>query len=134
MNKPGSNVDQWLQALDCSQQLAVQEQEMRALLLSMLEVLDSLDRCIAAPDQSLDSQTCSSLPVIRKQFIRALEGAGVVFMQCPGQPFDPLRHEALETRQVPEIAPGTIVEEVVRGCAWRDRLLRRAKVVVATKA
>ena len=48
-----------------------------------------------------------------------------------GQPFTPELHEAVATRAA-DVEAGTIVEEVERGYTLGDRLLRPARVVVAT--
>jgi molecular chaperone GrpE (heat shock protein) len=62
----------------------------------------------------------------------ALEQAGVSFMNCVGQAFDPVKHEAVEVRVTSDVEEHTILEEVVRGCEWRGEVLCYAKVVVAS--
>ena len=137
VNEGIPDTDRWLQALDCSQQLAAKDREMRNTLLSFLEVLDAFDRCFSAISQTQQASTLSqsglkSFDRVRLKLVRALEQAGVSFMDCRGKPFDPHKHEAIETRQRgPEVEEGTVVEEIVRGCEWNDKILRRAKVVVS---
>ncbi len=133
----------WLQAFDFNQQVAVMEKEyvreMRNTLLSFLEVLDSFDRCFSAIDQtremsSLAQSWLRSFEGVRRQLRRTLEQAGVSFMNCQGEPFDPHKHEAIQARSRPDVREGIVIEEVVRGCEWRGEVLRQAKVVVTRKS
>ena len=112
------------------------EQEMRSLLLSCLEVLDSFDRCLAAAKQTgsesaIAQNQLASFEGLRKQFQRALERAGVEFMDCTGQPFDPHQHEAVEIQSSPGVQEGIVLEEITRGCQWKGEILRLAKVTVS---
>ena len=130
----------WLQAVDFNQQLAEAEkehrQEMQKTLLSFLEVLDSFDRCLSASDQMGDKSSrgpdhSKSFKTVRNQLRGALERAGVRFMDCQDQPFDPQKHKAIEVQFRPDLDDGLVVEEVIRGCEWRGELLRSAQVVVS---
>lgn len=116
---------------------AAHEQTMRATLLSFLEILDSVDRCLAAPEPKAGSDTRASswrsnFEGVQQQLLQVFERAGVTFMNCVGQPFDPQMHDALERRFDPEAEENLIVEEVARGCLWQGEVLRYAKVIVAT--
>lgn len=126
-----SDWQKMLQAADFSQSLAEREQthrgEMRRILLDFLEVLDALERLIALGDASKKG----SLVTLRRQMVGAFERAGIRFFDSVGQPFDPHRHMAIETRVDADQAQGIIVEEIRRGCEWDGGVLRSAQVVVA---
>ena len=49
-----------------------------------------------------------------------------------GEPFDPELHDALAQRPAADARPGTVVEVVQPGYRFRDRVLRHAKVIVAS--
>ncbi len=117
---------------------AAYEQEMRATLLAFLEILDSVDRCLAAPEPQAAAETRASswrsnFEGVQQQLLQVFERAGVTFMDCVGQPFDPQMHHALERRFDPEAEENLIVEEVARGCLWQGEVLRYAKVIVAAR-
>jgi molecular chaperone GrpE (heat shock protein) len=117
-----------LQGVNFSAELAERDRahanEVRRVLLGFLEVLDAIDRAVDK------KETIGTLAVVRKQFLAAFERAGVHFMDTIGQPFDPLRHRALEARTGDQEHP-VIVEEITRGCDWNGELLRPAGVVIA---
>ena len=48
-----------------------------------------------------------------------------------GQPFDPLRHEAVAREERSDVPDHTVVAEILRGYQLQDRVLRPAGVVVA---
>jgi molecular chaperone GrpE len=130
MNAAGNQRDDLLKILevaDFSGMLAAREQahqaEVRRILLGFLEVLDALDRAASEREAS------PSLNAIRKQLLNACKQAGIHFFKSRGQPFDPLRHRALEAH-AGKVATEIVTEEITRGCEWNGELLRPAGVVV----
>lgn len=104
----------------------------RALLRRFLEVLDNLDRALAAGSEaSSAAPLLEGVELTRKQFLTLLEQEGVRPISALGQPFDPRLHEAIGTLAVPD-AEGTVVHEALRGYIVDDDLLRPARVIVAT--
>lgn len=127
----------WIKAFVINNELYEQEQEMRRMLLAFLDVLASLDRYFAAtdPEEEISPKEHSwlrNLDAVRLQLLLAFQQAGVDFMHCVGQSFDPTRHQAIEARASSGVEENTIIEEIVRGCEWRGEVLCCAKVVVAT--
>ncbi|NET10284.1 MAG: nucleotide exchange factor GrpE, partial [Symploca sp. SIO2B6] len=47
------------------------------------------------------------------------------------QPFDPESMKALGQKPDSRVPPNTVVQEIVRGYRWKDRVLREAQVIVA---
>jgi molecular chaperone GrpE len=62
---------------------------------------------------------------------RLLPEYGVEPFGCVGGPFDPESMEVLEAVAAPELASGTVTEEVRRGYLWNGKLFRFALVKVA---
>jgi molecular chaperone GrpE len=115
----------------------------RALLAEMLEVLDNLDRALAAAqapagsDRPADAQEqlARGVELVRDQFLKKLESFEVVKLPALGQPFDAERHEAVTTTPVAdEAAEGTVVAVLREGYLIGSELLRPAAVVVGTRA
>jgi molecular chaperone GrpE len=109
------------------------ERGRRSVIAEFLEVLDNLDRAIAAATTSsnADHALLKGVQLVRDQFLAKLRGLGVTRLDALGQPFDAARHEAVSTAPVTDPAQdGTIVAVVKEGYAVGDEVLRPASVVV----
>jgi molecular chaperone GrpE len=101
----------------------------RAALLPLLQVLDSLERALAAG--STDPGFYEGVAATHRLFVNALHEAGADPVPSVGRSFDPKVHEAVATAPSNGVEPGTVVREVRRGWRLGDELLRPAQVVVA---
>ena len=77
------------------------------------------------------SEFRSGIELIYRQFLDALQKAGVQPIASVGQPFDPRVHEAIEMVDTTDVPDHYIVDEMQRGYKFKDRLLRPAMVRVA---
>ncbi len=103
------------------------------LARSMLCVLDNLDRTVEAiPGHDAEDALVVGINLVRQEFIKALKEHGVVPIEAVGQPFDPTCHEALMRDSQSDAAPGTVTQELQRGYCMHDRVVRPAKVAVAS--
>jgi molecular chaperone GrpE len=117
------------------------ERGKRAVLAELLEVIDNLDRAIAAaretgspradaPEAAVD-QLARGVELVRDQFLAKLGAFGAARVPALGQPFDALRHEAVTTTPVEDRSQdGTVVAVIKEGYAIGDEILRPASVVV----
>ncbi len=130
-----SNIKQdWqkmLEATNFSQSMMARDKahhtEIRNLLLNFLEVLDSLDRLIALQQ----NVSVDNLVALRQQLLNIFNKTQVSFYDTVGHPFDPMKQETIETKKDTTVEPGTVIEELRRGCEWQGELLRYAQVIVA---
>jgi len=110
-------------------QLAVTLAE-RKLLMELLPVQDSLERCLSATYNTVEDFH-SGVVLIQRQLQEALRKAGVEPLDVKvGDPFDAQHAEALTTttqRTLPDNSVAAIYE---RGYLLRDQLLRPARVIV----
>jgi molecular chaperone GrpE len=108
------------------------ERGRRSLIASFLEVLDNLDRALAAagPDRSNDPFV-QGVSLVRQQFLAVLEGLSVTRIDPAGQPFDPEKHEAVATVSANGVPDGQIIGVVKPGYLIGDEVLRAAQVAVA---
>ena len=119
-----------------SRKRAVREQQefkdfaLAEALKSMLPILDSLDRALQAPAQTLEDFR-SGIELIRKQFEDTLAKLGLNQLPTRGETFDPRVHEAVEIVGTASANDNQVLEELQRGYKMRDRLLRPAMVRVA---
>jgi molecular chaperone GrpE len=115
------------------------ERARRAVLADMLDVLDNIDRAIAAAGDQAGSPLHRGVELVRDQFLASLERLGVRRMAALGEPFDATRHEAVSMAPVDEASQDGIVIAVVKegysiSQGENDDLLRPAAVVVGAKA
>ena len=112
----------------------------RCFLVELLDVVDNLDRAIAAavPAGGARADAHSLLEgvtMVQRLFIAKLAQLGVQRMSCAGTPFDAQRHEALATTPVREPEQDGLVQGVVReGYLLGDTTLRFAQVAVGRLA
>ena len=110
------------------------ERRKRAVLVEFLEVVDNLDRAIAA-DPERTSPLFRGVELVRDQFIAKLDAFGVSRIAAVGEPFDANRHDAVSMEPVADPAQdGRVVRVLKEGYAIGDELLRPATVIVGTRA
>ena len=115
------------------------ERSRREVLISLLEVVDNLDRAIdaaraARPASAQDSQDdplLQGVEMVRQQFLAKLDGFGVKRIDAQGAIFNPLLHEAVTTVEAANAdADGRIVGVIAHGYRIGDEVLRPALVAV----
>jgi molecular chaperone GrpE len=108
------------------------ERSRRALLVSFLEVLDNVDRALAAATDRPDDPLVKGVSLVAQQFLGVLEGLGVTRIDPLGSAFDPTRHEAVATAPAGSGVPAGQVVGVIRpGYIMGEEVLRPAMVAVA---
>jgi molecular chaperone GrpE len=110
------------------------ERSRREVFVSLLEVVDNLDRAIdaaRAAGTAAGDPLLQGVDMVRQQFLGKLEGFGVKRIASENQPFDPLLHEAVTTIPVPDAAAdGRVLGVVAHGYRIGDDVLRPALVAV----
>jgi molecular chaperone GrpE len=108
------------------------ERSRREVLISLLEVVDNLDRAIDAAKAPPDDPLRQGVELVRQQFLSKLDGFGVKRIASEGQPFDPQLHEAVTMVPATPAVPDGHVAGIIRpGYLIRDEVLRPALVAVA---
>lgn len=104
------------------------------VLLQFLPVVDNFERALSSLEQSEgDAEALRhGVELIHKQFKDALSKLGLEPVEAVGQTFDPHVHEAVTTEATDKHEENTVIEEFQRGYKIGDRLLRPAKVKVAS--
>jgi len=102
----------------------------------MLPITDNLKRALSSftNDKNSDSDGfIDGINAILRDFESLLEKTGVETINPEGEKFDPNFHEAMFEIPSEEANPGIILEVVEQGYILEKRLLRPAKVGVASK-
>jgi molecular chaperone GrpE len=104
------------------------------LAKGLLGVADNLRRALDAA-VALEGEAAKNflkgVEATERQLLAAFEAAGIKKMEPMGQPFDPNLHQVMVEIEMPDKAPGTVVQVMQAGYTIHDRLLREALVGVA---
>ncbi len=102
----------------------------------LLPILDDFERALRTlPDNLRHLTWVEGVALIYRKLQLALESEGVRPIEVkPGDPFDPMLHEAVLYEPAEGFEDGQIVEELQRGYKLGDRVLRPTLVKVARKA
>jgi molecular chaperone GrpE len=106
------------------------------LMRDLLPFIDNLERAVqhAVPEMNTDSPALTQgIELTLRELLRVLEKHGLKPIEAAGKPFDPNLHEAMMQVESEDHDPQTVVGEFQRGYLIRDRLLRPARVSVATR-
>lgn len=104
------------------------------IVRELLNVLDNLNLAIehSNPEGDVNS-TVEGIKLVYNLFLATLDRFGLSAIESSkGTEFDPRLHQAIERIETEEITPGLVLDELIRGYMFKDRLLRPASVTVST--
>lgn len=100
----------------------------------IIGVRDSLElgvEAATASDASVDALREGSIMTLRL-LASTLEKFGITEIDPEGEPFDPEFHEAMSMQPAPDAEPNSVLKVIQKGYMLNDRLLRPARVIVAS--
>jgi molecular chaperone GrpE len=99
---------------------------------SLLEVLDDMDRALAAMEQTTEMEAVKQgLVLIDSKLKSTLRSKGLSEIEAVGEELDADLHEAVARIDVAEKAmKGRIVDVIQKGYKLKDKVIRHPKVVV----
>lgn len=102
-----------------------------ALMKDLVPVLDALDQGLenAADD---DTTLREGLSMIRSQLLQSLRRHGLEVIEPEGERFDPDWHEAMSMQASTQHEPDTVMLVLQRGYTLHGRLIRPARVIIAS--
>lgn len=103
------------------------------VIVDFLNPIDHMENALKFTQQMSDEvkHWAVGFQMILSQFKDVLTNNGVAPFISEGKPFDPHRHEAVETIETDKYPPGTVVEESLRGYIMGDKTIRPARVKVS---
>lgn len=104
-------------------------QAQRDLLRRFLEVADNLERALDVAKEGTD--IVSGVELTYRHLQQLLSEEGVEAIRAVGEPFDPLRHEAVGVTSADGVEDETVIAEERRGYIHQGELLRPSRVHVA---
>ena len=104
------------------------------VVLELLPVIDNFERALASLEHSGNDATSlhQGIELIHRQLNDALAKFGLEPVESVGQTFDPNLHEAVSAEPSAEHEENTVIAEFERGYKLGEKLLRPAKVKVAS--
>jgi molecular chaperone GrpE len=101
--------------------------------LDLLTALDNLERAVdAAKKVGETGPLTTGVAATQAQILEVLKRYGITPIEALGQPFDPNKHQAIQTRPAGDGVPANTVAQVVQqGFMIHDKVLRPAAVIVA---
>ena len=101
-------------------------------LMELIDVIDIFDKAVnvKTEDEKL-KKFLSGFEMVNKTFKQILSNNGVEQIEAIGKPFNPSFHSAIETVQVEGVEPNIVVEEIMTGYTYKDRVLRPSMVKVS---
>jgi len=102
-----------------------------ALMRDLLPVIDGLEQGLENASEGNSAR--EGLELTRKLLLKALEDHGLEVLNPEGERFDPQWHEAMSMQPSEEAEPDTVLMVLQKGYRLNDRLLRAARVIVASE-
>ncbi|MGI6326009.1 MAG: nucleotide exchange factor GrpE [Saccharofermentanales bacterium] len=113
---------------------AVYSDAVVAIVKDILPVIDNIERAgrsAALYETEEARKVAEGVEMIQRQVEQMLERLCVSKIDCVGESFDPILHEAVMHIQDDDAGPSTVVEELEAGYRREDRVIRYSKVKVA---
>ena len=106
------------------------------LALELLSVVDHMELALNHASEAGENEKgiVEGVQLVLKQFLDVLAKFGVTQFVPDGEPFDPARHDAVMQTATDAVPENTVMQVVQKGYRYHDKVLRHAKVGVATKA
>ncbi len=104
------------------------------VIVQLLPVLDDLHRSLkTAKAANGDDPFYKGIEMVAAKFMKALQAQGLKPLDVIGKEFSVDFHDALLQIPRSDVAPHTIVEEVEKGYQLHEKVIRHAKVIVASE-
>ena len=99
----------------------------------LLAVCDSLEMGLATAESADAGQMRTGSENTLKLLKTTMERFGVTEIDPEGEPFNPEQHEAMTMQPSADVEPGTVLTVFQKGYMLNGRLLRPARVIVASE-
>jgi molecular chaperone GrpE len=108
------------------------------LISQLVETLDNFQRALESASRSNSTKNSSDfesfhkgVELIYQHFREILAKEGLKEIKAIGEPFDPHFHEAVMQQESEEYPEGVIMDEISKGYALNDKVIKHSKVIVS---
>ncbi|MEX0938991.1 MAG: nucleotide exchange factor GrpE [Pirellulales bacterium] len=99
----------------------------------LLPAVDNIERAVSAAEGAADGQSLlEGFKLVAQQIQAVLAQYHCTKIEALGEPFDPNVHEAIGQQPSEEHPPGTVMMVVQDGYRLHDRVVRPARVMIAS--
>ena len=103
------------------------------LAADLLPALDNLERATAAAEQVGETgPLVQGVALVHSMLLDVFRRHGIARIEAQNQPFDPNLHQAVMQMPSADKAPMTVLQVLEQGYMLHDRVLRPARVAVAS--
>ncbi len=103
------------------------------IIVELLPIIDDLSRSLKSGKNQLENDPFyKGVELIFSKFNKFLESQGVKAMESVGKEFNVDYHDVMMQIPRTDVAPHVIVEEIEKGYFLYEKVIRHAKVIVAT--
>ncbi|MBN1604354.1 MAG: nucleotide exchange factor GrpE [Chitinispirillaceae bacterium] len=103
------------------------------LMTDLVDVRESFERAVKSSEQAEDYKTIfEGLKLIFSKFDTVLVKHGLEVFGAPGEPFDPMEHDALMKTPHQEIPEDHIADIYERGYRLKGKVMKHARVIVSS--
>jgi len=105
---------------------------MANLVEAFLPVLDSMEMAKDSVDSNSDKAALKKgIEMMYRQFREVLDRLDIESIECVGEEFDPEMHHAVEHVEDDKYGENEVVQELVKGYVYKDKVIRHSLVKVA---
>ena len=105
------------------------------LMIEIVDVRENIERALKIGEAGGEfASFFDGMKMIFAKFEEVLNRNGLTAFASPGEPFDPMIHDALMNSPHPEIPPDHIAEVFERGYRLKDKVIKHARVIVSSGA
>ena len=97
------------------------------------EFLDCYEDFGRALETENDEDLRNGIELIYNKFSDVLKKEGIEEIPAKGEKFDLNKHEALMVQESDDVENGYIIEELMKGYMYKDKVLKYSKVIVCKK-
>ena len=100
------------------------------VIKSFLDCYEDFGRALETEN---DEDLRKGVELIYNKFSDVLEKEGVSEIPAKGEKFDLNKHEALMVQESDDVENGYVIEELMKGYMYKDKVLKYSKVIVCKK-
>ena len=100
------------------------------IILEFLDCYEDLERALTIEN---DKDLREGVELIYDKFKDVLTKEGVEAIPTEGEKFDLNKHEALMVQESDDVENGYIIDELMKGYTYKDKVLKYSKVIVCKK-
>lgn len=101
------------------------------IITELLDVVDELEMAVESARSSNSAETLvQGVEMTLKKFRKILQNEGVSPIKSVGEPFDPLKHNAVAKVEKKGVKGCTVIEEIRKGYTMKEKVIRPSIVKV----